>query len=165
MKVCLFVASVFFATCASAQTIQVTSELSMSGKIVEAFHGSKPNGETQTYSDIKNVPYRKAVRQIGGEAKVEPGLYETGFKMQITPVIASEGMVRYRLSVSQRTLTKLEPKKVGNLVIDLPASTDDSFTQSMIAKSGEPHEFRFGFDQATGTNKYTLKVTATPLQD
>lgn len=164
MKLAVFAALAFVATGVCAETIQVTSVLSKNGKGVEVFGGAKPAGETQHYRNIARIPYKKAVTQIdSGKVKVEEGIFEDGFQMTITPRITSTGDIKYEIAVSQNDLIKLVPHKVGDMEIESPQTTKDSFTQILITKSGEAHEFPYRTDSETGTNLYVLKVTATTL--
>jgi hypothetical protein len=162
MKLAVFAALALVATGACAESIKVTSELSMNGKVIEQFSGAKPAGETQHYGNIKSIPYKKAATQIGSKVNTEEGFYEDGFKMAITPRITSTGDIRYEIAVSQHDLIKLVPHKVGDAEIESPQGTLETFTQIMFTKAGEPHEFRYG-DVGETANKYVLKVTATTL--
>lgn len=165
MKIAVFAALALVATTASAQDIQITSVLRMNGKVVEEFKGAKPNGQAQTFSSLKRIPYKESVTQIeGGKAQTNTGYFDTGFYMEILPTLTSDGSIRYVLSASNDNL-KAVPNKVGDVEIESPTGSKDKFVQSVIAKQGEETVLSFGTHPDEPAKNYVLAITATALND
>jgi hypothetical protein len=172
MKLAAFVALALVATGVSAQDIEVTSVLRMDGKVVEQFKGAKPSGQTQTYSNLKRIPYKESATQIeGGKVKTKMGHYETGFHMEILPTLGSDGTIQYVLSVSNDDM-KAIPHKVGDMEVESPTGSNDKFVLSMVANQGEKQEFSFDTGKVGPSSPtdepakhYVLTVTATALKN
>jgi hypothetical protein len=173
MKLALFVALALVVTGVSAQDIEVKSELRLNGKVIEQFAGSKPNGQPQIFSSLKNVPYKQAASQTeGGKVKTTTGYYQTGFYMEILPTLRSDGTILYVLNVSHEDM-KTVPQKVGDVEVESPTGWSDKFIQSMVVNQGEAREINFSSTEDVSpssitkglTKHYVLSITATALKN
>lgn len=159
MKAVVFALLSLTAASASAETINITSELTRNGEVVSNFSGGTENGKSQTFRDLTVVEYTDSATEVAGVVKRHKAKLETGFQMSVLPKVASTGEIIYLVSASNTTLGKMEKSSDGKLAIELPHTTTNSFTQSRIVKSGEVAQFPFG---ETGSDAgYVLTVTAT----
>lgn len=159
MKAVVFTMLTLAAATASAETINITSELTRHGEIVSNFSAGVQNGKQQDFRDVSVVEYTDSATVQGGVVKRHKAKLETGFQMSLLPRVSSTGDIIYRLAASNTTLEKMGKSPGGDAAIDLPHTVSDSFVQSRIVKSGEAAQFPFG---ANGSDDgYVLTVTAT----
>lgn len=159
MKAVVFTMLTLAAATASAETINITSELTRHGEVVSNFSAGVQNGKQQDFRDVSVVEYTDSATEQGGVVKRHKAKLETGFQMSLLPHITSTGDIIYRVAASNTMLEKMEKSPGGDAAIDLPHTVSDSFVQSRIVKSGEAAQFPFG---ASGTDEgYVLTVTAT----
>lgn len=159
MKAVVFTMLTLAAATASAETINLTSELTRNGEVVSNFSAGVQNGKQQDFRDVSVVEYTDSATETGGVVKRHKAKLETGFQMSLLPRISSTGDIIYLVTASNTTLEKMEKSPGGDAAIDLPHTVNSSFSQTRIVKSGEATQFPFG---ASGSDAgYVLTVTAT----
>lgn len=161
MKAVVFTVLALAAATASAETINITSELTQNGQLVSNFSAGVENGKTQNFRDVSLVDYTKSATESAGVVKSQKAQLETGFQMSLVPRITSTGEIIYQVTANNVKLVSMEKSRSGKTVIDLPHTIHDSFTQTRIAKNGEAIDFPFG---GSGDNAgYVLTIKGTHL--
>ncbi len=159
MKAVVFTVLALTAATASAETINITSELTHNGQLVSNFAAGVENGKKQNFRDVSLVDYTETATEKAGVVKSQKAQLETGFQMTLVPRITSTGEISYQVTASNVKLISMEKSRSGKAVIDLPHTVNDSFTQTRIAKNGESIDFPFG---ASGANAgYVLTIKGT----
>lgn len=147
---------------ASAETINITSELTRNGQILSNFSAGVESGKQQKFRDVSLVNYTESATEKAGVVKTQKAELETGFQMTLVPRITSTGDISYQVTASNTTLKSMEKSRVGKAVVDVPHTENNNFTQTRIAKNGEAVDFPFG---ASGTNEgYVLTIKGTHPQ-
>ncbi|UST77246.1 hypothetical protein [Pseudomonas siliginis] len=163
MKLAVFTMLVFAAATASAETINITSELTHNGQVVSNFSAGVENGKSQNFRDVSLVDYTESATEKAGAVKPKKATLETGFQMLLVPRITSTGDISYQVTASNTSLKSMEKSRVGKAVIDVPHTVSNSFTQTRIAKNGESVDFPFG---ASGTDPgYVLTIKGSHAQN
>ncbi|MDU8456767.1 hypothetical protein [Pseudomonas syringae group sp. J254-4] len=159
MKAVVFTVLALASATASAETINITSELTHNGQLVSNFSAGVENGKQQRFRDVSLVDYTESATEKAGVVKRHKAQLETGFQMTLVPRITSTGDISYQVTASNQKLISMEKSQAGRAVIDVPHTVSNSFTQTRIAKNGEPVDFPFGASGADSGYVLTIKGT------
>ncbi|MCQ4322635.1 MULTISPECIES: hypothetical protein [Pseudomonadaceae] len=159
MKAVVFTILAFAAATASAETINITSELTRNGQLVSNFSAGVENGKQQNFRDVSFVEYVESATEKAGVVKPKRAKLETGFQMTLVPRITSTGDISYQVTASNTAVKGREKSRVGESVTDVPHTVSNSFTQTRIGKNGEPVDFPFGASGADDGYVLTIKGT------
>ncbi|WP_223508992.1 MULTISPECIES: hypothetical protein [unclassified Pseudomonas] len=154
MKAMLFaVVATLSSHALAADSIYVSTELTRNGVTVDNFSGLTTAGSTQPHRNVELVKYRNGI----AKGKVVMADLEVGTTTSITPVVTSDGGIRFQFDVNYVHLAKMGTAKAGNTYIEQPLTEEFKFSNTDTIPNGGKREYK-SFEQGV---EYIYTVSAT----
>lgn len=154
MKALLFaVVATLSSHALAADSIYINTELTRNGVTVDKFAGLTTGGFTQPHRNVEVIKYRDAIVK----GKVVMAEKELGTTASITPVVTSDGAIRYRFDVNYVRLERMDKAEVGNTYVEQPQTEGVQFSNTDTIPSGGKREYK----SSENGVEYIYTVSAT----
>ncbi|WP_193388099.1 hypothetical protein [Pseudomonas veronii] len=137
----------------AADSIYINTELTRNGVTVDNFFGVTTGGFTQPHRNVEVIKYRNGI--VNG--KVVMAELEVGTTASITPVVTSDGSIRYRFDVDYRRLEKMNKAEVVGSYLDQPQTEGFKLSNTDTIPNGGKREYK-SFERGV---EYIYTVSAT----
>ncbi|MFU6524136.1 hypothetical protein ACM79J_31390 [Pseudomonas aeruginosa] len=153
MKAIIFAALAAFSINASAESVNIRTELYRNGELVAKPYAITVNGSKRPFKEVQYMNFRELV----GTNKARLGRLELGTTAYFTPVVTSDGDIRLIMDVNYVRLKEMKTDKFGSLTVDYPVTDGFVYKSTELLQNGGKREF---ISNENG-DEYTYIVTAT----
>ncbi|WP_029308483.1 hypothetical protein [Cupriavidus metallidurans] len=162
-----FVASILAAVCATAiaaegagRSVAYSVEIMRGNQLVSKVSVVTRDGVEVPYESTREQAYLVSCSADGGRTECKTGTVKTGIRMNLRPIVRSDGRIETQIAISEAVLNALSTVSTKGMTVEMPQVSEVNLQQAVMLTSGKTVELPFG-PTLDGVDAKTVAITAT----